>query len=830
MQLRKTLGETDNKGGLKKHGMNAGWGGVGKRRPTAFLGSSHQKNNDDEDFDPDIFAEFAAATRQAGPSNSGDEENNELGTDLTTNDESMGKSSTLRQETKEYLPQLLAAALHSPPALTNDLDPMSTLRSLLIDRCLIDPDLGIALCWLLEAEVGRKWKELFEHRQRTGRRLILVAPADKAAALVKIGVEKSSAFDLLQDAEQATAFGSHMPESAHATDDQSSEVPTPPSLPASLSQRRCSHYGDTMHFLDKLTQISLDLGGVPALQRMAYLKESLCELNRRVRRRMYTKGEVSLDVEDNRAAFDWPTTEDIDLDMLKHSVHFALEPKSVTWPGPDDYNRQDPSRQNECGVMRVLNIVSEDARIMASRERCPFLVLLEVAETGLEGNDARLYASGVDDVSVTLEEAMGLRGITDDGEFESSQSNENGFTPYQIPAELMVPSQSKILRGGWQDDGNSYYSSNPGWGGHGVPSPYEMMRQEEIEQLHQTIQDSGDPSNNTAPPPQGDATDQSIPQGPAFSTGKGLLDKVYGLPWDVRCDEIRKASSYGKIKGWRLASFIMKAGEDIRKEALVMQIISKMKGWFDAEIPEVLRPYLRPYTIMCIGGEAGIVECVHDAKSVDEVKKQTDGFTSLRDFFERAFGAPGAVGPAGSLSFEQAQDNFLRSLVGYSLVCYVLQIKDRHNANILMSRDGHLMHIDFGFVLGETPKMGYVPLFSERAPFKLTQDYWDVLGGWNIREGGLGVKFCKMFEEAFACASSHADEIATIIESAMLNLGYTPRAGKLAGDGAKERLRMRGSPNSRAQKNFIMDLVEASLISRDQTTYDMLQRAMNGYQ
>ena len=165
---------------------------------------------------------------------------------MTTNDESMGKSSTLRQETKEYLPQLLAAALHSPPALTNDLDPMSTLRSLLIDRCLIDPDLGIALCWLLEAEVGRKWKELFEHRQRTGWRLILVAPADKAAALVKIGVEKSSAFDLLQDAEQATAFGSHMPESAHATDDQSSEVPTPPSLPASLSQRRCSHYGDTM--------------------------------------------------------------------------------------------------------------------------------------------------------------------------------------------------------------------------------------------------------------------------------------------------------------------------------------------------------------------------------------------------------------------------------------------------------------------------------------------------------------------------------------------------------------------------------------------------------
>lgn len=42
------------------------------------------------------------------------------------------------------------------------------------------------------------------------------------------------------------------------------------------------------------------------------------------------------------------------------------------------------------------------------------------------------------------------------------------------------------------------------------------------------------------------------------------------------------------------------------------------------------------------------------------------------------------------------------------------------------------MHIDFGFLLGETPKMGKVPIFSERAPFKLTAEFWDVLGGWNI--------------------------------------------------------------------------------------------------
>lgn len=154
-----------------------------------------------------------------------------------------------------------------------------------------------------------------------------------------------------------------------------------------------------------------------------------------------------------------------------------------------------------------------------------------------------------------------------------------------------------------------------------------------------------------------------------------------------------------------------------------MQIISKLRTWFLEDIAEEFRPFLRPYTIMCVGGDAGLVECLKDVKSVDEVKKRTDGFESLRDYFERAYGPPKAgleggygppptnhyqqPGPAGALLFEAAQDNFLRSLVGYSLVCYILQIKDRHNANILLDREGHIIHIDYGesFILNESSEL-----------------------------------------------------------------------------------------------------------------------------
>lgn len=351
----------------------------------------------------------------------------------------------------------------------------------------------------------------------------------------------------------------------------------------------------------------------------------------------------------------------------------------------------------------------------------------------------------------------------------------------------------------------------------------------------------------------------------------------------------------------------MKAGEDIRREALVMQVISKMKKWFEQEIPEHNRPYLKPYTILCVGGDAGLLECIRDAKSVDEVKKRVDGFTTLRDYFERAYGPPLKRGPQQqtqqqqqqqhgpianqqpamqqqytqfqqqplnpahhpnnlhqtihnmqnhlhqqqqtqqfnhqipnnnpppppphqkSITFEKAQDNFLRSLVGYSLICYILQIKDRHNANILLDREGHIMHIDFGFVLGDTPKMGKVPLFSERAPFKLTAEFWDVLGGWNFNHGGLGVKFCKMFEEAFYCAAMHVEELVTLIESAILNLTQNPNVARIVANGVRNRLRMRGGRDSVEQKTFIMDLVNTALTSWGTSTYDWLQKSMNGY-
>lgn len=151
--------------------------------------------------------------------------------------------------------------------------------------------------------------------------------------------------------------------------------------------------------------------------------------------------------------------------------------------------------------MQVLNIVVPESRILASRERCPYLVRLEVLETGLEGSDARLYAAGPSRVGATIEESLNMSPVSGPGSNSAKEFEQS----CDIPSELINAQErkgnssshssmgfdggsEKFPRGGWQAYANGTDFVHE--------TPYDMARQQQYEQLHQQMQET----SNSLPP------------------------------------------------------------------------------------------------------------------------------------------------------------------------------------------------------------------------------------------------------------------------------------------------------------------------------------------
>lgn len=168
-------------------------------------------------------------------------------------------------------------------------------------------------------------------------------------------------------------------------------------------------------------------------------------------------------------------------------------------------------------------------------------------------------------------------------------------------------------------------------------------------------------------------------------------------------------------------------------------------------------------------------------------------------------------------NFLMAQKKFAESLAGYSLISYLFQLKDRHNENILIDSEGHLIHIDFGFYLEFTP--GGIKF--ENAPFKFTNDYLEIIGG---PDSDLFLYFRGLLINAFNVLKLYFDEITASIE--LMKNSDLINFQNFDIESFKERFHRFMSDADREIK--VNWLIEESLKSISTLLYDRFQKFSNG--
>lgn len=152
-----------------------------------------------------------------------------------------------------------------------------------------------------------------------------------------------------------------------------------------------------------------------------------------------------------------------------------------------------------------------------------------------------------------------------------------------------------------------------------------------------------------------------------------------------------------------------------------------------------------------------------------------------------------------------------------------MNVKDRHNGNILVDAEGHVVHIDYGFMFTNAP--GVLVAF-EGAAFKLTKDYLDVLGGEN---GDMFGYYRSLVIRGFLEARQHYDEVKLMVQMMLTGGSKLPcfaGGAEAVLDGLRQRFMM-GLPESEVIAR-VNDLLNQSVNNWRSVQYDAFQRFTNG--
>ena len=196
---------------------------------------------------------------------------------------------------------------------------------------------------------------------------------------------------------------------------------------------------------------------------------------------------------------------------------------------------------------------------------------------------------------------------------------------------------------------------------------------------------------------------------------------VVKLPWDINSECIGIMGEgvicfKSATKPWKIPLIVRKEGkeqivnilvkfEDVRKDKLTM-IIAEFIQKICSDLVDI-----KTYNVFPIDDGCGWIEMVEQSNTLYDIKYKYK--TTLQNYIMD-------LNP--TLTVVELRKKFIKTCVSSCVLCYVLGVGDRHLENILVTKDGRLLQIDFSYILGDDPKNLDIEM-------KITEDMLTMLGG-----------------------------------------------------------------------------------------------------
>lgn len=179
---------------------------------------------------------------------------------------------------------------------------------------------------------------------------------------------------------------------------------------------------------------------------------------------------------------------------------------------------------------------------------------------------------------------------------------------------------------------------------------------------------------------------------------------------------------------------ILYKNEDVRKDQVIMNVFKLADIILKRE--EGLDLGIITYNVLPMDKLSGLIDIVNNCDTIYSIQEDLK-YTILNYILENN----------GDMKVNQIREKFTKSTAAFCVLTYLFGIGDRHLDNIMVTKDGNLFHIDYGYILGNDPVV--------RNPgIRITTSMIETMGGELSENYKYFKKLCTII---YNCLRRHID-------------------------------------------------------------------------